>query len=368
MAMHIADNTPGSLSGFAWNKAGHLPAFSIPLDLPAQVHQPAALPKNGDIPLMRFLDRALEALVFGQLASINLGIPAAYVDPVDLWQRSVMHRAEWDYPSSSQLHQLQVVAVIEVEGLVLSDAYGEILAGIVFQIKVWFYLGQGLGFASYLPDSIQIQAFLHDLPDPVHPLLEALVAGLPLQHRHQAQMAHGQVHILIAPDSAHHLHLCIAFDLPYRFVRMPCRTHLIQYHPSELNGRIVVHIPLDQGSTAAGDAARVHHEDDRHSEHLGNLSGRAEISLISLVKATHPLDHRHIRPLRSMCIDLADGSFVHQIAIQVAAASACDPGMIAGIYVVHGHLEGLNLQIPAPQGGEQARYYGRLAAGASVPR
>jgi len=67
-----------------------------------------------------------------------------------------MHRAEGDYPRSSQLHQLQVVAVIEVEGLVLSDAYGEILAGIVFQIKVWFYLGQGLGFAGYLPDSIQI--------------------------------------------------------------------------------------------------------------------------------------------------------------------------------------------------------------------
>ena len=146
MTVHIANCTPGPPSGFSWNKARHLPAFSIPRDLPAQVHQPAALPKNGDILFVRLLDRALETLVFGQLASINLWIPPAYVDPVYLWQRSVMHRAEGDYPRSSQLHQLQVVAVIEVAGLVLSDAYGEILAGIVFQIKVWFYLGQGLGF------------------------------------------------------------------------------------------------------------------------------------------------------------------------------------------------------------------------------
>jgi len=39
------------------------------------------------------MDRADEALVFGQLASINLRIPPAYVDPVDLWQRSFMYRA-----------------------------------------------------------------------------------------------------------------------------------------------------------------------------------------------------------------------------------------------------------------------------------
>jgi hypothetical protein len=67
-----------------------------------------------------------------------------------------------------------------------------------------------------------------------------------------------------------------------------------------------------------------------------------------------------------MGIDLLNGCLCHEVAVQVAAASASDPGVVAGIDVVHGHLEGLHLLAFAAKGREQAGYDGGLAAGASI--
>src|SRR5690606_29487037 len=63
---------------------------------------------------------------------------------------------------------------------------------------------------------------------------------------------------------------------------------------------------------------------------------------------------------------LPDRLFLHEIAVQIAAVPACNPGMVAGIDVVHGHLEGLNGKASAAESGEQAGYNGGLAAGAFV--
>jgi len=181
-------------------------------------------------------------------------------------------------------------------------------------------------------------------------------------------MAHGQVHILIATDDSNHLHPGISLHLQDGLLGVSVASHLVQDHALEIDIRIIVHISLDQGGAASGNAPGINHEYHRRLKKFGHLSRAAQVAVVALKQAAHALNHRDVRLLRGMGIYLPDRLFLHQVAIQIAAASACDPGMVAGIDVVHGHLEGLNREPFSPQCGEQAGHNGGLAAGASVSR
>ncbi|VVB68270.1 Uncharacterised protein [uncultured archaeon] len=174
------------------------------------------------------------------------------------------------------------------------------------------------------------------------------------------------MHGVVSANHAHHLHPSVALDLCSGLFGVPLAPHLVQDDAFDLDAWIIVHVALDQSRSAAGDAAGIHHENNRRLQHLGDLRRASQVAVVSLVKAAHPFDHGYVRSLCGMGVDLRDRCGGHEVAVQVAAVPAGDPGVVAGIDVVHGHLEGLNFQAAPLQGKEQSRNYCGLAAGASI--
>ena len=97
-----------------------------------------------------------------------------------------MHRAERNNFGSGQLHHLQVIPVVEVEGLIPGHTDANAFSEIILPVEVFFHVRKRLRRPGDLLDAIQVQPFLHNLADPVHTLLEALMAGLALQNRNEA--------------------------------------------------------------------------------------------------------------------------------------------------------------------------------------
>ena len=295
------------------------------------------------------LDGREHGRVSRQLSSVQLRIPSAYVKAVHLRKLFVVHRAEGNDLCACELHQLQVVPVVEVEGLV--QGYADLQARALFvspvEIRLWSF--QGLGLGSNIEDTVDVQAFLHDLAYSVQPLDKPIVPGLAFKHRHQSQMSHGKVHGLVPGYDAHDLHACVPLDLFSRLPGVPLTAHFVQDDPLYVDQRIEVHVALDKSCSRTGYGPGVHNEDHRGLQDLGDLGSRSEVALVSFVKAAHPFDHRNVCVIRCMGIDLVNRPLGHEVAVQVSARPSSDPAMIGRVDVVHRHLEGLDTEAAATQ-------------------
>ena len=273
-----------------------------------------------------------------------------------------MNRAEGHHFRPGQLHHLQVVSVVEVECLVPGNANFKPLAQGVFLIELELDLWQGFSSSRDIQDAVYVEAVLHNLADPVNPLSKSFVPGLALQDRHQPQVAHGQVHLLISADYPHNLDTCIALYLCDGLLGVSIASYLVEDHSQKLHLWIKVHVAFDQSCATSRDAPRIYNEDHRSLQELGNLRGASYVAFVALVKPSHALNHCYVCILCSMAVDLPDGSLAHEAAVQVTAVSASDPGVIARIDVVHSYLEWLHRKTSASQRREQPGHNRGLAA------
>ncbi len=134
----------------------------------------------------------------------------------------------------------------------------------------------------------------------------------------------------------------------------------------EVQTRIEVDEPLDQGGGAARLAGGVDHQQHRDVEPAGDLGARAFVAVAAgaVEQSHHPLDDRRLCSRAAAGEDLAHRRLAAHPAVEVARGAAAHPGVVARVDKVGAHLEGGDRHAAAPQGGHQRQGDGGLAVAA----
>jgi hypothetical protein len=138
--------------------------------------------------------------------------------------------------------------------------------------------------------------------------------------RDQPPAPRGQGQGLVAAQQPEHGHLRQGrgHGLLQQFA-VPRRAHAVEKHPGQPQLRVESRESRHHRRRAAGHAARVHHQQHRRVQPLGELRRGAVLPrAVGAVEQAHDaFDHGRVRPRRVAGENLAHPGFAHHPAVQV---------------------------------------------------
>ncbi len=325
----------------AGDGADHLRALLLPGYRARQVHQPAAFGIGRQAGGDGALQRAAQRHVGFQLGHEELGEAAADEEAVERRrQGAVGERVEGHQLGALGGQRLEVVGVVEAEGLVARDAYAQRRAG-----RSQGGVGDGGGGifvaarSSKLTHAPEIDAAGNQLAHRAHALgcVAEFVIG------HQTEVPLGQREARILGHGAQHRHVGVVLDDGAQLALVARPADVVEDHAADADARVEGLVAEDQRRDAARHAACVEHQQHRQAE-LGGERGVAvaAVQRQAVVQALVAFHQADVGTAHALPEDLRDLVPAHQLRIEVDAGPAGGQREPHRVDVVGALLEGLH--------------------------
>jgi len=254
----------------------------------------------------------------------------------------VLERAEGHDIGPVLLKQLEILRVIEVEGLVVR--HGQLDRPLLRSLALEDLLGdqgQKLRLPGNPQQQVQVDVAFHRFRQ--H--RDGAIPFLVFRHRQQPELALRNVELGHFAQRSQDWQLGGFPDRILDTPPMTVRPDVVEEDAGD-SRRLAVRLePQGDGSRGLGHVGDIHDEHHRRLDDPSDLGRTSAFAIATAVKeAHHPFNQRQVRAKCALRQHLPQRAFAQHPGVEIAARPAAHMGEVGGIDIVGAHLERLDRQ------------------------